>query len=183
MAAPARVMGGAALRPKHIVDQLIEERAPHWVAMPVWPLIRPLLYGILDYGKAVRLADAIRPLPGGEALEHVSAMLRLSVAVTGLGRVPAKGRVVVILNHPTGIADGVAVYDALKPVRRDLVFFANADALRVSPGFADVMVPVEWIEEKRSREKTRLTLQRARAALEAERAMVIFPSGRLARKR
>ncbi|HLK23250.1 MAG TPA: 1-acyl-sn-glycerol-3-phosphate acyltransferase, partial [Caulobacteraceae bacterium] len=47
----------------------------------------------------------------------------------------------------------------------------------------DVMVPVEWIEEKRSREKTRLTLQRARAALEAERAMVIFPSGRLARKR
>ena len=183
MVAPARALAMSVASRKHIVDELIEERAPHWVAKPWWPLIKPALYGILDYGKAVRMADAIRPLSGGEALAHISDLLALKVAVTGLERAPARGRCVIILNHPTGVADGIAVYDALKRRRPDLDFFANADAFRVCPGFSDVLIPVEWVEEKRTREKTRLTLQLARAALEAERAIVIFPAGRLARRR
>jgi putative hemolysin len=183
MVAPARALAMSVARRKHIVDELIEERAPSWVAKPYWPLLRPLLYRILDYGKAVRMADAIRPLNGADAMAYVSDLLALKVAVTGLERVPARGRVIIILNHPTGVADGIAVYDALKRLRPDLAFFANADAFRVSPGFADVLIPVEWVEDKRTREKTRLTLQLARAALEAERAIVIFPAGRLARRR
>jgi putative hemolysin len=183
MVAPARALAITVASRKHIVDELIEERAPSWVAKPWWPLIKPALYRILDYGKAVRMADAIRPLAGREALAHISDLLGLKVAVTGLERAPASGRCVIILNHPTGVADGIAVYDALKRLRPDLCFFANADAFRVCPGFADVLIPVEWVEEKRTREKTRLTLQLARAALEAERAIVIFPAGRLARRR
>jgi putative hemolysin len=183
MVAPARALAITVASRKHIVDELIEERAPSWVAKPWWPLIKPALYRILDYGKAVRMADAIQPLAGREALAHISDLLGLKVAVTGLERAPASGRCVIILNHPTGVADGIAVYDALKRRRPDLCFFANADAFRVSPGFADVLIPVEWVEEKRTREKTRLTLQLARAALEAERAIVIFPAGRLARRR
>ncbi|MDP3384674.1 MAG: 1-acyl-sn-glycerol-3-phosphate acyltransferase, partial [Phenylobacterium sp.] len=57
-----------------------------------------------------------------------------------------------------------------------------SDAHRVAPGFSEVLIPVEWVEEKRTRERTRLTLQRTREAMEAERALVIFPSGRLARR-
>ena len=37
--------------------------------------MRPLLYGLLDYRKALRMADAIRPMPGGAALDHVSDLL------------------------------------------------------------------------------------------------------------
>jgi len=183
MVAPARVLAMSVASAKHIVDELIEERAPGWVAKPYWPLIKPALYRILDYGKAVRMADAIRPLGGTEALAYISDLLALKVVASGVERVPSTGRLIIILNHPTGVADGVAVYDALKRVRPDLCFFANADAFRVCPGFADVLIPVEWVEEKRTREKTRLTLQLARAALEAERAIAIFPAGRLARRR
>ena len=182
MVAPAGALAITVARPKHIVDELIEERAPHWVAKPWWPLIKPALYRILDYGKARRMAEAIRPLSGGEAIAYISDLLALKLTVSGLERVPASGRCVIILNHPTGVADGIAVYDALKRRRPDLCFFANADAFRVCPGFADVLIPVEWVEEKRTREKTRLTLQLARAALEAERAIGIFPAGRLARR-
>ncbi|MAK82546.1 MAG: acyltransferase [Phenylobacterium sp.] len=128
------------------------------------------------------MADAIAPLPGREALERVSGLLDVRLTVSGLERLPKQGRVVVIANHPTGIADGVAVYDAFKARRPDLCFYANSDAHRVAPGFADVLIPVEWVEEKRTRERTRLTLQRTREAMEAERALVIFPSGRLARR-
>ena len=166
----------------HIVDVLIAERAPKLSANPLWPLIRPPLYALLDYGKARRLAEAIAPLPGRAALEHVSQLLAVKLTVTGLERAPRAGRLIVVANHPTGMADGVAVYDALKGVRPDLCFYANADAHRVAPRFDEVLIPVEWVEAKRTRERTRLTLTLTRQALEAERALVIFPAGRLARR-
>ena len=166
----------------HIVDTLILERAPKLAASPVWPMARPVLYGLLDYGKARRMADAIAPLSGQAALDHMSALLQVRVSVCGLERVPKAGRLVVIANHPTGIADGVAVYDALKAVRRDICFYANADAHRVSPGLGDMLIPVEWREENRTRDRTRLTLSMTREAMEAERPLMIFPAGRLARQ-
>jgi putative hemolysin len=166
----------------HIVDRLIVERAPKLAANPAWPLLRPALYRLLDYAKARRMADAIAPLPGRAALDYVSAMLDLRVQVRGLERAPRSGRVIVICNHPTGIGDGVAVYDALKGVRPDVRFYANSDAHRVSPGFDEVLIPVEWVEAKRTRDRMRTTLVMTREAMEAEQALVIFPAGRLARR-
>ena len=166
----------------HIVDTLIGERAPRLSSSPIWPLIRPALYRLLDYRKARAMADHIAPLPGRQALDYVSDLLGVKVSVRGLDHVPATGRVVLICNHPTGIGDGVAVYDALKTRRPEVCFYANADAHRVSPGLGEVLIPVEWVEAKRTRERTRLTLNLTRQAMDAERALVIFPAGRLARK-
>jgi len=172
----------APLRRPHIVDVLIEERAPKLSGSPVWPLVRPALYAILDYRKARAMADAIAAMSGREALEYVSALLQVKVEISGLDRLPREGRCVVVANHPTGIADGIAVHDALKAARPDMVFYANSDAHRVSPRLSEVLIPVEWVEEKRTRERTRLTLQMTKEALEAERALMIFPAGRLARR-
>jgi putative hemolysin len=166
----------------HIIDVLIAERAPKLAATPAWPLVRPALYSILDYAKAVRMADAIAPLPGRAALEHVSDLLRLKVSAVGVEHIPASGRAIAVCNHPTGIADGVAVYDAVKALRPDVCFYANSDAHRVAPGLTDVLIPVEWVEAKRTRERMRETLVLTRQALEAERLLVIFPAGRLARR-
>ena len=164
----------------HIVDTLIAERAPHLAAHPLWPVMRPCLYALLGYAKAREMADAVAARSGPEALEYASHLLDLKVKVTGLENVPKDGRLVVVSNHPTGIADGIAMYDAIMPARPDAIFFANADALRVSERLAEVVIPVEWVESKRTREKTRQTLLRAREALLAERCVVVFPAGRLA---
>ena len=182
VASPAQTLSPAPTR-DHIIDVLIAERAPKLAAGVAWPVLRPVLYACLDYDKARRMADAIKPLRGRAALEHVSKLLSVKVAATGLERIPRKGRLIVVCNHPTGIADGIAVYDALKAIRPDLCFYANSDAHRISPGLTDVLVPVEWVEAKRTRERTRKTLLLTREALEAERCLVIFPSGRLARRR
>lgn len=181
VASPAHPLPRAR-RHEHIIDTLILERAPKLSAIPMWPILRPLLYRMLDYAKARRMADAIAAMPGRQALDHVSGLLALKVAAQGLERVPREGRLVVVCNHPTGIADGVAVYDALKRLRPDICFYANADAHRISPRFGEVLIPVEWVEAKRTRERTRLTLQLTKEALEAERCLVIFPAGRLARR-
>lgn len=167
--------------PDHIVDVLIAERAPRLTGSFLWPVARPGLYGLLGYGKARRMADAIGPLSGQAALDHVSNLLDLKVSSLNLERLPATGRCIVVANHPTGIADGIAVYDAIRKRRADAIYFANADAIRVSPRLDEVVIPVEWVVEKRTRQKTRATLDAARAAFEAERCVVLFPAGRLAR--
>ena len=183
LAQEAHAIARRASRPRgHVIDVLIEERAPHLAASPAWAFLRPPLYALLGYRKARAMADAIAAMPGRTALDYISALLSLRVETSGLERLPRTGRTVLICNHPTGVADGVAVYDVVKPIRPDVVFYANSDAHRVAPRFDEVLIPVEWVEEKRTRERTRLTLSMTREALEAERALVIFPAGRIARR-
>ncbi len=165
----------------HIVDELIAERAPRLSGSIAWPLARPALYALLGYGKARAMADAVAGMNGREAFDHVSKLLDLKVEARGLERIPASGPVILIANHPTGIADGFALFDVVRPIRPDLIFYANADALRVAPLLGDSIIPVEWVEAKRTREKMKLTLTKTREALEGGRALAIFPAGRLAR--
>lgn len=166
----------------HIVEQLIAERAPKLVGRPrLWRTIRPFLYRLLAYDAAVFLADAIKPMTGHEAFRRVARHISPRIAVEGLYHVPRKGPCLVIANHPTGLADGLAVFQALRDRRRDHVFLANADALRVIPEGDDIIIPVEWVRDKRSLAKTRDTLLLMRKAIQEEKCIVIFPSGRLAR--
>ena len=177
------VLAGRGESREHIVDVLIAERAPGLASSPAWPILRPALYAFLDYGKARRMADAIAPLSGRAALDFVSRLLEVKVTVRGLDRIPTSGRFIAVCNHPTGIADGIAVFDALNGVRPDTVFYANSDATRVAAGFDEVLIPVEWVEEKRTRSRTRVTLVRTREVMQSGRGLMIFPSGRLSRWR
>lgn len=167
---------------KHIVDQLIEERAPRLAASPVWSLLGPALRALLGYRKACAMADAVASLCGQAALDHVSDLLRLKTHARRIDRVPATGRCVIVANHPTGIADGVALYDALRARRPDMCFMANADALRICPGLIGLLIPVAWPREKRTFQSTKATIRLARAALLEERPLVIFAAGALSRR-
>lgn len=143
--------------------------------------IRPMLYRMLAYDAAVFLADTIRPLTGHEAFVRVADHINPRTVVTGLPNLPETGRCVVIANHPTGLADGLAVFKTIRERRPDHLFLANADALRVIPKGEDIIIPVEWVKSKRNHSKTRDTLLAVKAALEEERCVVIFPSGALAK--
>lgn len=166
---------------RHIVDVLIQERAPGLLSRPVVGAIgRAVLYPLLGYRDAVRMADRMADLPGLEALEFLREALSLNVVTEGLEQVPTDRAAVVVGNHPTGIADGVVVFDALTRVRRDLTIFANRDAIRVAPGLADLIIPVEWVQDRRTRARTRETLKSFQLAFRDDRLVVMFPSGRLA---
>ncbi|MBS0386579.1 MAG: 1-acyl-sn-glycerol-3-phosphate acyltransferase [Proteobacteria bacterium] len=168
---------------KHIVDVLIEERAPRLSNGPLWPILRPALYSVLNYDKARFMADRIAPMSGHDALEFVAQLLSVKLELNGLYRLPRSGSFLLLANHPTGITDGVAVYDAVKQVRPEVKFFANSDAHRACPGFVDNLIPVEWVVGKRTRERTRLTLKMTEQAVDAGHPIMIFPAGRLARLR
>lgn len=166
---------------RHIVDRLIEERAPRLITRPrLWAAIRQFGFPMLGYQKAVAIADAIAERSGDETLRWVSEYLQLRPQPVNLDVVPDKGGCVVIANHPGGIADGVAVWHTLREKRPDVCFFANRDALRVSPGLSDLIIPVEWRQNFRSRENARETLRSALDAFKSDRCVVIFPAGRMA---
>lgn len=165
----------------HIVDLLIQERAPHLLQQPVTAfLMRRLLYPILGYREARRRIDEIQGMSGRAIMDHAVTELRMRVRSLGLARLPARGRVVIVVNHPTGLADGVALWQALSPIREDLQILANGDALRIAAGLGDVFIPVEWTRNKRSPAGSRRILAEVAAAFKREAAVVFFPSGRLA---
>ncbi len=168
-------------RERHIVDVLIEERAPKLSSSWSWPLLRPSLYTILNYNKAVRMADAIAPMGGRDALEYIAQLLSVKLQVGGLEHLPRSGPFLLLANHPTGITDGIAMYDAVKQARPDMLFYANSDAHRACPGFIENLIPVEWVPGKRTRERTRVTLKMTEQAFNDGRPIMIFPAGRLAR--
>jgi putative hemolysin len=167
-------------RPGHIVDTLIAERGQRIVGSPFWPVMRPFLYTLLRYGKAIEFADDVAPKSGFQCFEYMSDLLKLEIKAKNVERIPEKGGFILVSNHPTGIADGVAVFDLLKTVRPDLMVFANRDAVRVNPRFAEMIIPVEWRDEHKSKLKTRETLVLTNKAVEEGKVMVLFPSGRIA---
>ncbi len=166
----------------HIIEQLISERVQKIMQRPwLWRWLRPVLYKALRYTKAVEMADSVAALSGRQAFKNVAKRLSLSLDISGIEHLPASGPCIIIANHPTGLADGIFVYEALKTHRPDHVFMANADALRVVPNAEDIIIPVEWVKEKRTPAKTRQTLKDLKAAFAGNKAVVIFPSGALAK--
>ena len=165
---------------KHIVDILIEERATKLMKSRLWPLYRSILYPLLLHGPAVKMADAVAGEDAIGVFDYVSDLLHLDIEATGLENLPQSGRVLIASTHPTGIPDGVAMYDAIKSCRIDMTFFANRDAIRAAPGIEDMIIPVEWTQEKRTILRSRETLEGAINAFNDEKCVVLFPSGRLA---
>ena len=111
---------------------------------------------------------------------YISGLLNLSLDIVGLERIPASGGCMIVANHPTGIADGIAMFDLVHRRRSDMVFFANRDALRVNPNFRDVVIPVEWRTGEKSHAKARDTFAATGRAFDDGRAVILFPSGRIA---
>jgi putative hemolysin len=166
----------------HIVDTLIEERAQKLMRRPaLWRLVKRFLYPALGYQQTIHTIDTVQDMGGAEIFRFLSESLSMQIECQGLRHLPRAGCAVVVANHPAGIADGVAVYDALRDIRQDITFFANRDAIRVAPKLTELLIPVEWVEEKRTRARNKETVKHMVRAFREQRLIVIFPSGRLAR--
>jgi putative hemolysin len=166
------------------IDPLIEERAK-WLfrGTPTSRIARRILDRMLGYDRTIALGEHYRDMATPDVMAHVSEMICREVDISGIERVPARGPALIVANHPTGIADGIVLWHALRARRPDAFFYANSDILRVLPQFESMIAPVEWRLDKRTHGKTRETMAYTRRAIEAGRVGVIFPAGRLAKRR
>ncbi|MEL6449704.1 MAG: lysophospholipid acyltransferase family protein [Pseudomonadota bacterium] len=169
---------------KERLDPLVAERAP-WLFRPgtVSRFARRTFMSLLSYDQTIDMATLLEDKSAARLMHHVGAVLAQDVHVSGLHHVPKTGPAIVVANHPTGIADGIMLHHMLAPIRPDLFFYANADILKVLPQLAEMIAPVEWRKDKRCHGKTRETMAYTRTAVAEDRLGVIFPSGRLAKRR
>lgn len=161
------------------VDRLIDDRAGELFEGRLGGVRQLILRELLHYRRAVRIGARVLDLDSIGPLEFMRRYLAMRLRIDGIEHVPRRGGFMMVVNHPTGIADGIAVYALLKSRRPDMIFFANKDILDVVPSLAGHIIPVEWEKSKRSPESSRAILMAASRACKAGRAVVLFPSGRL----
>lgn len=169
---------------EHRIEPLIAERAP-WLYSdrPGTGIAKLCLHRLLGYDKTVEIATTLKDAPANEIMDQMAARLSTMVTASGLGHIPTHGPALIVANHPTGIADGIILHGLIAAKRPDAYFFANRDILRVFPQMDTMIAPVEWRKELRSHAKTRATMAYVRDATAAGRLGIIFPSGRLAKRR
>lgn len=166
------------------IEPLIAERAP-WLFRPglLSATFKPMLDRLLGYQRTIAIGRTLDPYPAEEIMERMQEMLAQRVVARGLSHIPASGPALIVANHPTGIADAIMLNHAMSGIRKDAYYFANRDIMRVMPQFDTMIAPVEWRLEKRSHAKMKETMAFTRKAVEDGRLGVIFPSGRLAKRR
>jgi len=165
---------------KHIVDALIEERAPKLSSSRLWPALRVVLYKLLGYHKGINLVNTAGRMSATDAFAHASEKMGVQLQATGMEHIPREGGFILVLNHPTGIADGLAAHDLVLQIRPDPIVFVNGDAIRLNPRLTEKLIPVEWHDDKKTRAKSRETLRASNKAFADGRCVILFPSGRLA---
>ena len=166
--------------PEHIVDMLIRERAPKLSRSRLWPHVQRVLFKMLGYQIGVDLVNTAGRMSATEAFAFASEKMGVQLEATGTRHIPKTGGFILALNHPTGVADGLAAHDLLMQIRPDPIVFVNGDAIRLNPRMTEKLIPVEWHEDKKNRAKSRETFKATRKAFAEGRAIILFPSGRLA---
>ncbi len=113
-------------------------------------------------------------------IEAILEYFEIDIAIkqNELGNIPPYGRVVIVANHPLGALDAMALLHLIKSVRKDIRIVANA-FLEQFDNLGEMVIPVDNVSGKMTKE----TLKSINAALEAEEAVVIFPSGEVSRAR
>nr|WP_321458446.1 1-acyl-sn-glycerol-3-phosphate acyltransferase [uncultured Cohaesibacter sp.] len=165
---------------RELVDWYIEVRARHLVTGRFGPAYAPLIRKAVRYKNLCRLISGWRYNESGyQMAEAMLALMEPRVSTTGLQYLPQNGGCLVATNHPTGLPDGLALFDQVRKVRQDLALFVFADLLSINPNATDLMIPVEWRPNLRDRSAMKRTMSIAAEAFRNDRCVGIFPSGRL----
>ena len=106
-------------------------------------------------------------------LEHFQVRYQLSN--TDRENIPAEGRLVIVANHPLGALDALALLHLIGTVRRDVRILAN-DVLVQLTQLSSLLLPVNVFGGRGAG-----GLRDAYRALEAEQALIVFPSGEVSR--
>ena len=180
--AKQRTTSGSDLKER--VDTLIKERAP-WLYNGKWyvGVIKRSLELLLDYDRTLERGNRYKDLPLDGIMRELEELIARKVEISGLENLPQDGPVLIVANHPTGIGDGIVLEHVFGKVRKDVRYFANGDINRVLPQFEQIVIPVEWRTQKRSMSAMRKTLEAYKSAYDANALCVIFPSGRIAKRR
>jgi putative hemolysin len=118
--------------------------------------------------------------PGATFSARALHALDLSIDLDRRGEraVPAAGPLIVVANHPRGMADGLALISLVERSRQDVRVLTN-ELLASIPELADMCLFVNAFE-RRAAERSRAGLRAAVRWLRQGHALIVFPAGAVA---
>lgn len=163
------------------LEQRLQQRFPHWFRGRRASIARPLLRGIERWSR-LDVVDgfikANRHLSGfafvSAALEFLGA--RYEVDAEALARIPERGPLLIVANHPSGALDALALLDAVGKARRDVRIIAN-DFLSALDNIEDLLLPVRILGGRPAPH----SLRAVDAALANGECVIMFPAGEVSR--
>ena len=168
----------------HPIDEIMEERCPNLMKNKIiWSLIRPTVFKIFKYYDAKKIVNNISKKSGFECFSYLTNFLQSNHNVHNIENVPKSGPIILAGNHPTGLTDGIVMFDVLKERRPDYTLYANSDMIKIAKGFQDIIIPVDWNEKNKSSEKSRMILKLTKDTLTKNKALLVFPSSRLSKRK
>ncbi len=142
--------------------------------VPEWWLNRLLM---LEDLKALH-SEATRRAGDRPLFSPLLEALGVSVAAFSedIARIPSRGPVVVIANHPFGLLEGPILGHLLLQVRPDVRFMANS-LLRGLPELREYIIPVDPFGGSDATMRNRGPLRQCLSWLESGGLLVVFPAG------
>lgn len=152
------------------------------------PLRRWLMRTVEDLSGRRRLLPLYRrwraeiagksPSMWGEALDLIGTRLEIQGPVDWHATVPA-GPLVMIANHPFGIADGIAIMALAERIGRSYRILLTSEFMRV-PELRGIGLPIDFSETKEALATNLNTRAEARRLLKEGGIVIIFPAGAVA---
>jgi putative hemolysin len=102
--------------------------------------------------------------------------LRLSVTDADIARIPREGPVVVVANHPFGIADGLAMGRILSMARGEFRIMAHK-VFHKARDLENIILPINFQETREAQAENLATRRAAIAHLDEGGCIGIFPGG------
>ena len=100
----------------------------------------------------------------------------VTIAEQERARIPARGRLIIVANHPIGSLDGLALLRLVSHVRRDVKIISNERLSAIKP-IEDLIFPVDNMKGS----TTRMQLAAIDDYLNNDGAVIIFPAGEVSR--
>ena len=138
-----------------------------------------LLKKLLHQNEINHFINTHRHLEGFEfndaVLDHFD--FSFSISNRDRARIPDQGRVLIVANHPIGSLDGLALLKLVSEIRSDVKIVANALLSQIEP-LDNLFLSINNLSSKAVH---RNSLHEIRAALEADQAVIMFPTGEVSR--
>ncbi|NBQ69044.1 MAG: GNAT family N-acetyltransferase, partial [Nitrosomonadaceae bacterium] len=146
---------------------------------PLMKAASSLLKKLLHQEEINRFIETHRHLEGLEfndaVLEHFN--FSFQVSSKDRARIPDQRRVLIVANHPLGSLDGLALLKLVSEIRTDVKIVSTSLLNCIDP-LKSLFLPVDNFSKVA---KYRDNLNLIVAALEAEQAVIVFPTGEVSR--
>lgn len=159
-----------------IHEQLYRFSEKHLPRHMHWCLKSPLLLNILGkllcLEEILILKDKLNDKHNYELLHEIIKYAGLTFNCCNLEKVPPKGRLLIVANHPLGGADWMLMVDCIKAIRTDLKVVINKDVHTLIVNMRDLFIPVDTYASFNDAARKQIS-----ESLERGEAVIIYPSG------